>query len=131
MSKVSKMVLNVTLPLIFYWDACCIVVVGGVKDVFAHNFLNIHLIFNLEKVLKSWDLELFNHTTNTVYIKACWRCWRCEYLNIMSEMLEMWNISILCTYCTLMSEMWNISIKDQRLCNYFHVKGVKDGVKYE
>ena len=29
------------------------------------------------------------------------------------------------------SEMWNISTKDQRLCNYFHVEGVKDGVKYE
>ena len=24
-----------------------------------------------------------------------------------------------------------MSIKDQRLCNYFHVEGVKDGVKYE
>ena len=34
----------------------------------------------------------------------------------------------------LMSEMLqilNVLIKDQRLCNYFHVKGVKDGVKYE
>ena len=31
----------------------------------------------------------------------------------------------------LMSEMWNISTKDLRLCNYFHVKGVKDSVKYE
>ena len=30
-----------------------------------------------------------------------------------------------------MSKILNISIKDQRLCNYFHVKGVKDGVKYE
>ena len=33
---------------------------------------------------------------------------------LMSEMSEMWNISMLCNYCTLMSEMWNISIKDQR-----------------
>ena len=30
--------------------------------IFAHNFLNIQLIFNLQKVLESWDLELFNHT---------------------------------------------------------------------
>ena len=30
--------------------------------IFAHNFLNIQLIFNPEKVLESWDLELFNHT---------------------------------------------------------------------
>ena len=36
------------------------------KHIFAHNFLNIQPIFNLEKVLESWDLELFNHT-----IKYC------------------------------------------------------------
>ena len=36
------------------------------KHVFAHNFLNIQRIFNLEKVLKSWDIGLFNHT-----IKYC------------------------------------------------------------
>ena len=34
--------------------------------IFAHNFLNIKLILNPEKVLESWDLELFNHT-----IKYC------------------------------------------------------------
>ena len=34
-------------------------------------------------------------------------------------------------YMSEMSKMWSISIKDQRLCNYFHVKGVEDGVKYE
>ena len=34
--------------------------------IFAHNFLNIPPIFNLQKVLESWDLELFNHT-----IKYC------------------------------------------------------------
>ena len=30
--------------------------------IFAHNFLNIQLILNLQKVLESWDLELSNHT---------------------------------------------------------------------
>ena len=35
-------------------------------NIFAHNFLNIQQIFNPKKVLKSWDLELFNHT-----IKYC------------------------------------------------------------
>ena len=34
--------------------------------IFAHNILNIQPIFNLQKVLESWDLELFNHT-----IKYC------------------------------------------------------------
>ena len=34
--------------------------------IFAHNFLNIQLIFNPQKVLRSWDSELFNHT-----IKYC------------------------------------------------------------
>ena len=32
------------------------------KHIFAHNFLNIQLIFDLQKVLKSWDLDLSNHT---------------------------------------------------------------------
>ena len=36
------------------------------KHVFAHNFLNIQWIFNPEKVLKSWDIGLSNHT-----IKYC------------------------------------------------------------
>ena len=43
---------------------------GTYTHIFAHNCLNIQLIFNPEKVLESWDLELFNH------IKACWRCQR-------------------------------------------------------
>ena len=34
--------------------------------IFAHNFLNIQSIFNLQKVLRSWDLELFHHA-----IKCC------------------------------------------------------------
>ena len=34
--------------------------------IFAHNFLNIQPIFNSQKVLRSWDSELFNHT-----IKYC------------------------------------------------------------
>ena len=33
-----------------------------VKHIFAHNFLNIPPIFNLQKVLESWDLDLSNHT---------------------------------------------------------------------
>ena len=32
------------------------------KHIFAHNFLNIQPIFNLQKVLESWDLDLSNHT---------------------------------------------------------------------
>ena len=30
-----------------------------------------------------------------------------------------------------MSKILNVSINDQRLCNYFHVEGVEDGDKYE
>ena len=33
------------------------------KYIFAHNFLNIQPIFNPQKVLESWDLDLSNHTT--------------------------------------------------------------------
>ena len=32
------------------------------KHIFAHNFLNIQPIFNLQKVLESWELDLSNHT---------------------------------------------------------------------
>ena len=44
--------------------------------IFAHNFLNIQLIFNPQKVLKSWDLGLSNHTIKYCVYWACWRCWR-------------------------------------------------------
>ena len=59
----------VTFPLIFYWDPCYIVVVRDIKDVFAHIFLNIQQIFNLEKVLESWDLGLSKH----IKFYVCWR----------------------------------------------------------
>ena len=36
----------------------------------AHNFLNIQLIFNQQKVLKRWDWGLFNHTINTIYVNS-------------------------------------------------------------
>ena len=39
--------------------------VKGVKRIlksFTYNFLNIQPIFNLKKVLESWDLDLSNHT---------------------------------------------------------------------
>ena len=32
------------------------------RHIYAHNFLNIQLIFNPQKVLESWELELFNYT---------------------------------------------------------------------
>ena len=32
------------------------------KHIFAHNFLTIQPIFNPQKVLESWDLDLSNHT---------------------------------------------------------------------
>ena len=33
-----------------------------VLNIFAYNFLNIYLIFNLQKVLESWDLGFSNQT---------------------------------------------------------------------
>ena len=32
------------------------------RHIYADNFLNIQLIFNLQKVLESWDLELSKYT---------------------------------------------------------------------
>ena len=48
--------------------------VKGVKrrnNNFTHNFLNIQGIFNLKKVLESWDWDLFNQ---------CYVCWRGQKL---------------------------------------------------
>ena len=36
---------------------------------FTHNFLNIQPIFNPQKILESWDLDLPNHT-NAIYVKG-------------------------------------------------------------
>ena len=41
-------------------------------NIFAHNFLNIQLIFNPIKVLESWDLGLSN------YAIKCYVCWKIE-----------------------------------------------------
>ena len=46
------------------------------KHIFAPNFLNIQPIFNLEKVLESWDLGISNDAIK------CYVCWR------MSKMLK-------------------------------------------
>ena len=35
---------------------------GTYTHIFAHNFLNVQPIFNLQKGLESWDLDLSNHT---------------------------------------------------------------------
>ena len=47
---------------------CNAIYVEEVKDgkrtyrhIYAHNFLNIQLIFNPQNVLESWDLEFSNH----------------------------------------------------------------------
>ena len=39
------------------------------RHIYAHNFLNIQPIFNLQKVLESWDLELSNHTIQYCILK--------------------------------------------------------------
>ena len=35
-----------------------------------HNFLNIEPIFNLKKVLESWDWGLSTHIINTIYVNT-------------------------------------------------------------
>ena len=39
--------------------------------IFAHNFLNIQPIFNLQKFWKAETLSISTIPSNTVYIKAC------------------------------------------------------------
>ena len=49
------------------------------SHISAHNFLNIQPIFNLQKVLESWDCGLFNHTIK-YYI-----CWNCQHKTRISN----------------------------------------------
>ena len=57
-----------------------------VKHIFAHNFLNIQPIFNLQKVLETWDLDLLNHTIQ------CYVCWRGQKLFRLSTPSTCFNI---------------------------------------
>ena len=56
----------------------------------AHNFLNIQQIFNPQKVLKSWDSGLFNHTINTIYVDTV----NIRQGSLMHSMLSMSTLSI-------------------------------------
>ena len=56
----------------------------------AHNFLNIQWIFNLQKVLESWDLGLFNHTIYTIYVDTV----DTRQGSLMHSMLSMSTLSI-------------------------------------
>ena len=49
------------------------------SHISAHHFLNIQPIFNLQKVLESWDWGLFNHTIQ-YYI-----CWHCQHKTRISN----------------------------------------------
>ena len=55
-----------------------------------HNFLNIQPIFNLQKVLESWDWGLFNHTINTIYVNTV----DTGQGSLMHSMLSMSTLSI-------------------------------------
>ena len=46
------------------------------KHIFAHNFLNIQLIFNQKKVWKAETQPFPTILSNTVYVEACWRGWK-------------------------------------------------------
>ena len=56
----------------------------------AHNFLNIQWIFNPQKVLESWDSELFNHTIYTIYVDTV----DTRQGSLMHSMLSMSTLSI-------------------------------------
>ena len=55
-----------------------------VLHIFAHNFLNIQLIFNLIEVLESWDLELFNHTIKC-YVQQ-------SMLKVSKVIFDLWHL---------------------------------------
>ena len=61
--------------------------------IFAHNFLNIPLIFNLQKVLESWDLELFNHTIKYCVYESMLKMSKIDQIHIRAVMLCMSKMS--------------------------------------
>ena len=121
MSKVSK-VAQYTLK------GCNVMYVEDVKDgqrtythIFPHNFLNNQPIFNPEKVLESWDLELFNH------IKYCVRLSISKMLRI-TLCNTIWRVHIILVLRLKMSKMWNTM---NNWSNAVYIKGVKDVKYYE
>ena len=56
----------------------------------AHNFLNIQWIFNLQKVLESWDSGLFNHTIYNINVDTV----NTRQGSLMHSMLSMSTLSI-------------------------------------
>ena len=63
------------------------------KHVFAHDFLNIQLIFNPQKVLKSWDLGLSNHTIKYCVYQSMFKMSRIDQIHLRVVILCMSKMS--------------------------------------
>ena len=81
-----------------------------------HNFLNIQWIFNLQKLLESWDSGLFNHTINTIYVDTV----DTKQGSLMHSMLSMLTLSIqfshitvLCTRCCVRATNTSVNSVDK------------------
>ena len=72
---------------------------------FAHNFLNIQPIFNLQKVLESWDLELFKHIHTHFaqhHLQSLWHTYHYIAFNALKSVLctfDTFNIALI--FCTI------------------------------
>ena len=82
----------------------------------AHNFLNIQWIFNLQKVLESWDSGLFHHTINTIYVDTV----NTRQGSLMHSMLSMLTLSIqfshlivLCIRCCVRATITSVDSVDK------------------
>ena len=61
--------------------------------IFAHNFLNIQPIFNPQKVLRSWDSQLFNHTIKYCVYESMSKMSKIDQIHIRAVMLCMLKMS--------------------------------------
>ena len=89
---------SVNIPSTFCWHF---------HYIFAHNFLNIQLIFNLIEVLESWKLGLF-YCVNSVDITSTFLLITSLIFNWFSIWLKFWKAASTCIALNILYFVQNV-----------------------
>ena len=82
----------------------------------AHIFLNIQRIFNLQKVLESWDSGLFNHTINTIYVDTLGTrqgSLMHSMLSMLTLLIQFSHLIVLCIRCCVRATNTSVDSVDK------------------
>ena len=98
----------------------------------AHNFLNIQCIFNLQKVLESWDSGLFNHTINTIYVDTVntrQGSLMHSMLSMLTLLIQFSHLIVLCIRCCVRATNTSVNSVDKHsikciVCFDLHIDSV-------